>query len=82
MALLLVHSADDQHLVDAGLARTGHHLVAVRVELRHVDVGMAVDKDESRRACHSTCILVLDSNSDTNHSAWRTVDPTTSREGQ
>ena len=43
VALLLVDSAHDQHLRDAGLARPGHHLVAVGVELGHVDVAVRID---------------------------------------
>ena len=40
----LVHPADDQHLDEPGLARPRHDLVAVGVELRHVDVAVGVDQ--------------------------------------
>ena len=45
----LVHPADDQHLDDTGLSRPRHDLVTVGVELRHVDVAVAVDQRDARR---------------------------------
>jgi hypothetical protein len=43
VAVILVHSPDDQHLLDARLASSGHDLVAVGIELGRVDVAMRVD---------------------------------------
>ena len=43
----LVHPSDDEHVRDARLAGAGHDRIAVVVELRHVDVAVAVDQDES-----------------------------------
>ena len=44
----LVDASHHQHLGEAGRARPRHDLVAVGVELRHVDVAMGVD--ESHRS--------------------------------
>ena len=50
----LVDTADEEHLDEPGRARPRHDLLAVRVELRHVDVAVAVDQHQ-RRFRHGSC---------------------------
>ncbi len=54
MSLLFVHATDHEHLDDARLPGAGHDLAPIRIELRHVDVRMAIDQRERLRFCHSS----------------------------
>jgi hypothetical protein len=62
VAVFLVHSPDDQHLLDTRLASSGHDLVAVGIELGHVDVAVAVGECDGRLShdCHSSSTLKAD----------------------